>query len=372
MRLTFLISMLFLKSAFANVAWGSSSFEQYDLDIESVTAIYSTGGAFAALKNDKTVVTWGAGPYGGDSSSVATDLTGVTAIYSTHGAFAALKTDKTVVAWGLCEFGGNSPAQLTGVTAIYSTANAFAALKTDTTVVTWDGLSSCDPWGYGDYGGDSPAQLTGVTAIYSTGGAFAALKNDKTVVTWGEGWTGGDSSSVATDLTGVTAIYSTNGAFAALKNDKTVVTWGDEGYGTPAQLTGVTAIDSGKQWFIAYFTAICDTACDDLTFLDSTRRCQGLTCVAADNVECCQPRAGCTTEVIMCSRDKYLDWNKNCTKAPCEVDDKQACCVTLAELTGDNVDIIPSTESCSIHNMTLCTPDELFNIKTLYNDRGQC
>ncbi|MBA4466696.1 hypothetical protein FHK98_14945, partial [Cylindrospermopsis raciborskii CS-506_A] len=43
--------------------------------------------AFAALKSDGSVVTWGSSFYGGDSSSVSSRLTsGVTQIFSTVGA----------------------------------------------------------------------------------------------------------------------------------------------------------------------------------------------------------------------------------------------------------------------------------------------
>ena len=63
---------------------------------------------FAALKADGSVVTWGRGRdsifgyvYGGDSSSVASELSsGVSNIYSTNNAFAALKADGSVVTWG--------------------------------------------------------------------------------------------------------------------------------------------------------------------------------------------------------------------------------------------------------------------------------
>ncbi|MFM5955715.1 MAG: hypothetical protein ACKOQ2_00880, partial [Dolichospermum sp.] len=65
--------------------------------------------AFAALKSDGSVVTWGDSSYGGDSSSVSSRLTsGVTQIFSTNVAFAALKSDGSVVTWGLDWAGGNS------------------------------------------------------------------------------------------------------------------------------------------------------------------------------------------------------------------------------------------------------------------------
>ena len=150
--------------------------------------------AFAAVKDDGSVVTWGSAPDGGDSSAVAGQLTGVTDVYSTYSAFAAVKDDGSVVTWGVASDGGDSSAvagQLTGVTDIYSTSTAFAALKDDGSVVTWGS--------HGGYSGDVAEQLAGgVTDIYSTQSAFAALKSDGSVVTWG--FSGGDSSAVAEQL----------------------------------------------------------------------------------------------------------------------------------------------------------------------------
>jgi flagellin-like hook-associated protein FlgL len=214
--------------------------------------------AFAALKADGSVVTWGSSTTGGNSSAVAAQLaSGVQAIYSTSQAVAALKANGSVVTWGSSSFGGNSSAvaaQLTGgVQAIYSSSRAFAALKADGSVVTW---------GDSNYGGNSSAvaaQLaSGVQAIYSNPNAFAALKADGSVVTWGGSLQGGNSSAVAAQLTGgVQALYSTNQAFAALKADGSIVTWGDSSYGgnsstVAAQLTGgVRAIDSSSRAFAA-------------------------------------------------------------------------------------------------------------------------
>ena len=96
---------------------------------------YESGnvGAFAALKSNGSVVTWGYYRDGGDSSSVSGSLTsGVTQTFSTSSAFAALKSDGSVVTWGDSEDGGDSSSvssRLTsGVTQIFSTSRAFAAL----------------------------------------------------------------------------------------------------------------------------------------------------------------------------------------------------------------------------------------------------
>ncbi|PNK02283.1 hypothetical protein CEP12_17175, partial [Cylindrospermopsis raciborskii S14] len=67
------------------------------------------GYAFAALKSDGSVVTWGDSTRGGDSRSVSSRLTsGVTQIFSNYYAFAALKSDGSVVTWGDSTWGGDS------------------------------------------------------------------------------------------------------------------------------------------------------------------------------------------------------------------------------------------------------------------------
>ena len=73
-----------------------------------------------------TVVTWGSSNYGGDSSSVASELSsGVVEIFSNTGAFAALKEDGSVVTWGNSNYGGDSSSVTSelasGVTKIFST-----------------------------------------------------------------------------------------------------------------------------------------------------------------------------------------------------------------------------------------------------------
>jgi len=233
-----------------------------------VVQIFSTVEAFAALRSNGSVVTWGHSSLGGDSSAVAEKINGasmvdVTQIFSTDYAFAALRSDGSVVTWGYFDWGGDSSAvaaQLDGsvdVTQIFSTVSAFAALRSDGSVVTW-----------GHSGGDSSAvaaQLNGsvdVTQIFSTGQAFAALRSDGSVVTWGSSDSGGDSSAVATQLNGsidVMQIFSTGYAFAALRSDGSVVTWGDPYWGgnsstVATQLNGsvdVTQIFSTEYAFAA-------------------------------------------------------------------------------------------------------------------------
>jgi len=231
-----------IKSDGSVVTWGWGSDGGSSTQVASllngaidVKQIYSASHAFAALRIDGSVISWGDGFYGGNSSTVASMLNGtvdVKQIYSTNRAFAALRSDGSVVTWGQFDEGGDSStvaSALNGtvdVKQIYSTSAAFAALRVDGSVVTW---------GYSNYGSDSSSvasALNGtidVTQIYSTSAAFATLRADGSVITWGHVSYGGNSSGVAGMLDGsvdVTKIFSTGSAFAALRVDGSVVTWG--------------------------------------------------------------------------------------------------------------------------------------------------
>ena len=88
------------------------------------------------------VVTWGNASNGGDSSSVSSQLSsGVIEITSTqNGAFAALKSDGSVVTWGISN-GGDSSCKSSdlqsGVQKVYGSMHYFIALKSDGSVVYW-------------------------------------------------------------------------------------------------------------------------------------------------------------------------------------------------------------------------------------------
>jgi len=124
-----------------------------------------------------------------------------TKIFSTYRAFAALKGDGSVITWGDDQDGGDSSEVQNelkeGVETICSNKFAFAALKDNGSVITW---------GDENYGGDSSAVQNelqgGVETIYSTGYAFAGLKRNGSIVTWGAPNQGGDSSMVQEKLQG--------------------------------------------------------------------------------------------------------------------------------------------------------------------------
>jgi len=261
-----------LKSDGSVVSWGENRYGgNAPAGLSGVIQIFTSAGAVAALKNDGSVVSWGSKDLDGGAMTAPVGLTGVIQIFSNPGAFTALKSDGSVVSWGNTNTGGEAPVGLTGVSQVFSTDQAFAALKSDGSVVSW---------GSKDYGGSAPAGLTGVSQIFSTGSAFAALKSDGSVICWGDeinveapaGLTeviqisssAGSFAALKSDgsvvswggasipaLTGVSQIFLTGDAFAALKSDGSVVTWGTDGVGAPAGLSGVSQIFSNEDAFAA-------------------------------------------------------------------------------------------------------------------------
>eukprot|EP00755_Sulcionema_specki_P039367 Sspe_Gene.24275::Locus_9588_Transcript_2_2_Confidence_0.667_Length_13454::g.24275::m.24275 len=242
----------------ASFAGGDSASVQPRL-AQGVVLVHGTARAFAALKTDGSVVTWGDNGLGQDTKEMQRQLaSGVSAVYSTDNAFAAVKDNGGVVTWGDKYSGGDATTVAallaSGVTAVYSTRHAFAAVRGGGSVVSWGA----------QYEGDSTTvasllqTVPGVDKIYSTDSAFAAVRKDGSVVTWGYTSRGGNMSSVARDLaSGVARVYSTSMAFAALKVNGSVVAWGDTSKGgdttTVAHLLrgGVTSIASTNDAFSA-------------------------------------------------------------------------------------------------------------------------
>jgi hypothetical protein len=220
-----------LKNNGSVVTWGTSGCGGDSSRVSSalqsgVVRIYSTSRAFAALKSNGSVITWGDSLYGGNSVAWANSNYGpdpspslqsnVVNVYSNAHAFAALKNDGSIVTWGWVSGDSSSVASSvsSGVVAVYGTGvNAFAALKSDGRVITW-GQSNAG----GDSSSVSSSLTSGVVSIYSTYYAFAALKNDGSVITWGDSANGANSSSVSSSLSsGVIGLRGNGGTFAALK-----------------------------------------------------------------------------------------------------------------------------------------------------------
>ena len=181
--------------------------------LQEVKSIFSLAKGFVAVKKDGTVFAWGSELYDINTEAakvtpsdhkdkhgcVAGKLSCVKAIYlnTNDTAFAALKEDGTVVTWApvnlsqehedegsnsskvqpaptdIADKNGCVPHKLSCVKAIYPAEQAFAALKTDGSVVTWGNEATGGGGKMAVYNGESyvsdlTASLVHVKAIYST------------------------------------------------------------------------------------------------------------------------------------------------------------------------------------------------------------
>jgi alpha-tubulin suppressor-like RCC1 family protein len=183
-----------------------------------------------ALKNDGTVVAWGAvtNPPGGQvafgQSIVPPGLNNVTAISAGGYHSLALKSDGTVIAWGAgtnrvqnstVHYGQSQvPTNLSNVKAIAAGAYHSLALKNDGTVVSWG------------YQTNVPPNLTNVTAIAAGFAHNLALLSNGLVVAWGTNTFG--QTNVPFNLSNVVAIVAGDNHCLALKSDGSIVSWGKQ------------------------------------------------------------------------------------------------------------------------------------------------
>ena len=186
---------------------------------------------------------------------------GLVAIYSNKNAFAALKEDGSVVTWGDASYGGNS-------TVTTSTSSGDSATYNSTVTEIRSVVSSLS---------------SNVTAVYSNSRAFAALKKDGSVVAWGDISCGGnltqynsdnstEGSSVASQLSSsVIAIHSTENSFSALKSDGSVVYWGDTMGSVEPSNIGASASGLPAQIYVRLASAAqVSTVTGDLVFSSLT------------------------------------------------------------------------------------------------------
>ena len=151
--------------------------------------------AFAALKEDGSVVIWGDSDRGGDSSSVSSKLTsGVKTVFSTG---VPLRRSKRMVQWSLGDI------LIRAAIPAVSPANSHPVLKPSSQQECLCGAQRgwfsghLGTFGFGRRFQQVSSKLaSGVKTVFNRS-AFAALKEDGSVVTWGHSDSGGDSSSVS-------------------------------------------------------------------------------------------------------------------------------------------------------------------------------
>ncbi|WP_413287928.1 RCC1 domain-containing protein [Bdellovibrio sp. HCB337] len=238
--------------------WGWSYGQETIMATNAQKIFWNNSDAFAALKNDGSVVAWGDLGRGGDTAIVAPDLaSNVVNVFTKTDAFAALKANGSIVAWGDASVGGDisaiSALVNTNVQTVVSNEYAFAALKNDGSVFTW---------GDSALGGDTSLVAASLSSgvqeiIPATESGFAVLKTNGSVVTWGSAHLNIPGGMAAALSTGVVKVVATDWSFAALKSDGSVVSWGRNTYMTdwttaqPKVASQVVALVSNKDQFLA-------------------------------------------------------------------------------------------------------------------------
>ena len=184
---------------------GSAHFLKAPEKIDGNVAIYANKNAFAALSSQGEISIWGPTTHGGSwriltgvgrlvQRSEISDK-GFQSIAVTSSAFAALKDDGSILSWGDCadtygetmDCDGLEPGQSQGVyTKIYSNSKAFAALDSNGYIATW-GSPKCggSPAG-SDTNIKSPPTGDGYTSIYAGECHFTAVNKDGSDFHWGK------------------------------------------------------------------------------------------------------------------------------------------------------------------------------------------
>lgn len=206
--------------------WGGTS--PAGVSLENVDSIYSSFFGFAAIRTDGIGFIWGA------TGTPTVPLEHVKSFAGGNYSFVALFDDGTAVSWGQVRSGAvdsslssaSVTSELVGVESVYAVHSSFIALKGDKTVFWW-----------GPAAESLPVEVVDIERIVTTSVAFAGIKTDGSVVCWGHAAMGGDcSGTIAAELHDVIEVVGGQYAFAALRSDGTVVTWGDSRYGADSSL----------------------------------------------------------------------------------------------------------------------------------------
>ena len=148
-----------LKSDGTVVTWGGYNYGGNSSEVSSelydIEKIVSSTYSFTALRKDKTAISWGDAniTYNIRTStseniirSTSVDLTNCVDVVSTRDAYAALKTNGSVVTWGNKVTGGDSSSVASYISSnvkkLYSCSTTFFALKHDNSLIAWGNYHS--------------------------------------------------------------------------------------------------------------------------------------------------------------------------------------------------------------------------------------
>lgn len=165
--------------------------------VPNVKALYANDGAFAAIKNDGSLITWGFSFQGANSSPQVQALHNIKSVLPFNGGlhgmleqlgFFALTEDDRLVTWGETQAPAELEPRLTEVKEVLTTrrmygfASAFsmiAVLKNDGSVVSWA------PPQEKDSNVGQANSLTDIQSITTSYGCFIALDKQGATHVWG-------------------------------------------------------------------------------------------------------------------------------------------------------------------------------------------
>lgn len=248
------------------IGWGKNQFgglTNVPTSVSNVTKIDAGYYAVTGIKDDGSLVSWGASYY--DITNIPAAATNIVAIGAGYQHTLALRGDGSIIGWGDSAYGKTTaPASASNVTALAGGNTYSVALREDGSVVAWgwDSAETNIPvaiydvmlisasktvnntahnlavrrdgavvgWGYNTAGRlDIPATATNCVSVAAGGLHSLALRADGTIVGWGS--TIGNVTQPPPAATNVVAIAAGDYTSMALRNDGKVFVWGSNNYG---------------------------------------------------------------------------------------------------------------------------------------------
>ena len=214
------------------VTWGNPLHgadlpEILNAELIDIKQVATSQNAFSVLTNNGIVYSW--------HNNTVDIFEGIESIKATRFAFAAIKNDRSVIRWGESGYGGYIPpfasdfVKNTPISRLCATDAAFLAIA--------DGYKGVAAWGSSNQGGNIPVELQNElddtlfnsdVKCSSTEGAFA-LYDDEAIWVWG-GLMDGGLYPVTYPKSGTLSVIGNNHAFLML-NTSGVYSWGDEDAG---------------------------------------------------------------------------------------------------------------------------------------------
>lgn len=218
--------------------------------LTDIVEISSTAAAFAARRANGHVVAWGFVPWGGEIPREISLLNNISRVHGNAFAFAALLSNRHVVGWGEMAHGGTVP-DLDDIVEVIGGQVAFAAQRANGHVVAWGQAgapSSTVPGTIADYGD--------IVKVIGNQYAFAARRATGHVVAWGDAARGGDVPGTIQTFSDIVEVVGSSAAFAARRANGHVVAWGDADYGSAvpgaiADLSDIVEVAGGSRAFAA-------------------------------------------------------------------------------------------------------------------------